>query len=71
MNTKQRAAEDAEVRRPSIWVLVDAVTAALGTYDKSDDHTPNHSGDDCIRCKLVAALPPYAQRELAMKASAK
>lgn len=42
--------------------LVNEVREAVIAYDRTRDHTPNHYGDDCIRCKLVAALPPYAQR---------
>lgn len=44
--------------------LVDEVRDALMAYDRTHDHTPNHQGDDCIRCKLVAALPPYARRTI-------
>lgn len=44
-----------------IYRLVDEVREAVIAYDRTHDHTPNHQGDDCIRCKLVAALPPYAQ----------
>ena len=46
--------------------LVNNVLGSVVIYDRSGDHTRHRGGaqDDCIRCRLVAALPPWAQREL-------
>ena len=45
----------------SIYALVSEVVASVRTYDRTTDHLRHGPGDDCIRCALVAALPPYAQ----------
>lgn len=56
MGTKERALD----------TLIDAVKDAVYAYDRSGDHK-HSSGDDCIRCKLVAAIgyhPDRARRHL-------
>jgi hypothetical protein len=60
----------------AIYVLVDEVIEAIRKYDQSHDHLRHASGTyvagefvpaDCIRCKLVDALPPYAQERIALR----
>ncbi len=48
-----------------IYELVDKVVAAIQEYDRARDHIKGHFGTDCIRCKLVASLPPSAQKQVA------
>ncbi len=51
-----------------IYNLVDAVVAAVREYDKTKDHLRHSASEtDCIRCKLVASLPPYAQSRVAIR----
>jgi hypothetical protein len=46
--------------------LVDAVVNAVTAYDASGDH--RHAGSpvpgDCIRCDIIATLPPYARARI-------
>ncbi len=49
---------------------VAAIVAATKEYDRTGDH--KHEGapvpGDCVRCNVVAYLPPYAQAQLDAKA---
>jgi len=49
------------------YKMVREVAAAIASYDKTRDHTSHVTGSDCVRCRLVDALPPYAQAEVAAK----
>lgn len=47
-----------------LQLLIEATLLALAEYDLTSDHIrhPNGSADDCVRCKLEAALPTRALR---------
>jgi hypothetical protein len=47
--------------------MTQGAVAAILDYDKSRDHTAHGSSPDCIRCKLVEALPPYAKEQVKVR----
>ncbi len=49
----------------AIDALIAAVEAALRDYDRSGDHAKHSATEtDCIRCQLVAALPPPSRERV-------
>jgi hypothetical protein len=48
------------------YKMVREVVSAIAAYDKTRDHMSHKASGDCVRCRLVDALPPFAQAEVAV-----
>lgn len=51
--------------RHPFYRFIDSVIDAIRAYDRSRDHTRHDvTEDDCVRCRIYAALPGFAQDKL-------
>jgi len=54
--------QDKDQEMGSYWTLCAVVMKAIKDYDETGDHTKHDASEtDCVRCKLNAALPPFAR----------